>query len=331
MGDGTLRAMRLTRLLVLSTAAPLALACTRAESPAPKPAPAAKATAPDAGADAPIMSTRPPIPPPPADVFAPPADATREPSGLSYKILKPGTGTVKPDVKRTYLDLRYSGWERNGHQFEGSAINGTPARYDPTELVDGLQQQLGQMVVGEKRRIWVPAALAYAKRTNFANAPKGDMTYDVELVHIVPLPPVPKDVAIVPKENKKGPNPIKATKSGLVYQVLAKGTGKVHPGLETRAEVIYSIWTPDGHMFQTSLIGGDTGTVRVKLLPLGWREAMQMMVEGDKWRLWTPGKLAFGELKPGDTPLPFGPPPGPVVFEVELVKIIDLVAPPPAQ
>jgi FKBP-type peptidyl-prolyl cis-trans isomerase FklB len=61
----------------------------------------------------------------------------------------------------------------------------------------------------------------------------------------------------------------------------------------------------------------------VKLLPPGWREAMKLMVEGDQWRLWLTGKLAFGELAPGETPLPFGPPPGPVVFEVRLVKLVE--------
>jgi FKBP-type peptidyl-prolyl cis-trans isomerase len=76
-------------------------------------------------------------------------------------------------------------------------------------------------------------------------------------------------------------------------------------------------------MFQTSLIAGDTAAVRVKRLPAGWREAMVHMVEGDKWRLWLPGKLAFGELRPGQEALPFGPPPGPVVFDVELVKILE--------
>jgi FKBP-type peptidyl-prolyl cis-trans isomerase len=76
-------------------------------------------------------------------------------------------------------------------------------------------------------------------------------------------------------------------------------------------------------MFQTSLMGGDTIPVRLSLLPAGWREAMLKMVEGDKWRLWLPGKLAFGELEPGQEALPFGPPPGPVVFDVELVKILE--------
>jgi FKBP-type peptidyl-prolyl cis-trans isomerase len=323
----TLRAMRLTRLLILSAAAPLslgALGCTRAPGERGAPAPIA-AGAGGARGDADVgMSTPPPGTPPPLDVFAPPADAEREPSGLARKILTRGTGTAHPDLKHSVLDLRYAGWERNGRQFEGSSTAGTPGRYDPTEMIEGLRHELSLMVEGERRRIWVPAALAYAKRTNFANAPKGDMTYEVELVRIVPLPLPPKDVAGPPQDSKASKDKsIKTTKSGLVYQVIAKGTGKQHPVDETRAEVVYNAWTPDGHLFQTSIVAGDTMTVRVKLLPPGWREAMKLMVAGDEWRLWLTGKLAFGDLPPGETPLPFGPPPGPVVFEVRLVKLVE--------
>jgi peptidylprolyl isomerase len=184
------------------------------------------------------------------------------------------------------------------------------------ELAPGLAQELQRMVEGDKRRIWVPAALAYGKRTDFANAPKGDMTFDVELTGIAPRAPTPPDVKAPPKDAK-------TTKSGLVYLVLAKGKAKRHPVDETRAEVIYNGWTPDGKMFQTSVANGDTATVRVRLLPPGWREAMKMMVEGDKWRLWLTGKLGFGELAPGAVNLPFGPPAGPVVYEVELVRIVE--------
>ncbi len=318
----TLRVMRLTRLLVLTAAAPLslsALGCTRA--PRDRGAAPAATSAAGARGDAGVAMTPPAGTPAPLDVFAAPADAERDPSGLARKILTRGTGTTHPDLKHTVLDLRYAGWERNGHQFEGTSTAGTPGRYDPTELIEGLQHELSLMVEGERRRIWVPAALAYGKRTNFANAPKGDMTYEIELVRIVPLPLPPKDVAGPPTDPKD--KSIKTTKSGLVYQVMTKGTGKTHPVDESHAEVVYNAWTPDGHLFQTSIVAGDSMKVRVKLLPPGWREAMKLMVEGDEWRLWLTGKLAFGDLPPGESPLPFGPPPGPVVFEVRLIKLVE--------
>jgi FKBP-type peptidyl-prolyl cis-trans isomerase len=266
--------------------------------------------------DAPTMSgTLPVPPPPPPDVFAPPADAERDPSGVARKILTRGTGSGHPTID-DYVELRYAGWQRNGVQFEGTGSNGESRRFEMKELVAGLSTDLTLMVEGEKRRLWVPAALAYGKRTNYANAPKGDMTYEVELVRIIRLPPVPDDVAAAPKQAK-------TTKSGLAYRILVKGKGKRHPTEDSRAEVVYTAWTAKGQQFQTSYIVGDVIPVRLKLLPPGWREAMLHMVEGDKWRLWLPGKLAFGELQPGQEALPFGPPPGPVVFDVELVRILE--------
>lgn len=275
--------------------------------PAAAPTPAAS---PDAAPPAPRYLWA-----PPADVSMPPADAEREPSGVSRKIIARGPATAHPPAD-AFVDLRYAGWERNGRQFEGTAATGDARRYDMKDLVPGLAQELQQMAEGDRRRLWVPAALAYGKRTDFANAPKGDMTYEVELERIVPKPATPPDL-------KEPPKDAKTTKSGLRYLVLAKGKGKQHPVDESRAEVIYTGWTPDGRIFQTSVAASDKAAVRVRLLPPGWREAMKLMVEGDKWRLWLTGKLGFGELAPGAEVLPFGPPPGPVVYEVELVKIVE--------
>jgi peptidylprolyl isomerase len=257
--------------------------------------------------------------PPPTDVSAPPPSAEREPNGVARRIEVRGKGTVHPSAM-TFVDLRYAGWQRNGKQFEGTNSSGPPGRYDMRDLAKGLADEVAQMVVGDKRVIWVPAPLAYQKKDSFVNAPRGDMTFQVELLGLVPMPPAPPDL-------KKPPKEAKTTKSGLTYLVLKKGTGKVHPTDETRAKTYYAAWTPDGKMFQCSLAGGDDVHVKVKRLPAGWREAMKLMVEGDRWRLWLPGKLAFGELAPGEEAMPFGPPPGPVVFEVELQKIDDEKAP----
>jgi len=292
--------------------------CGRTGAVPPKPAAAAGAPG-----SSPAPAQAPAGPPwatqPPTDVSAPPADAEREPSGVARRIVKRGTGTAHPSAS-TFVDLRYAGWERNGKQFEGSSAKGLPGRYELKDLAKGLADEVAQMVEGDKRVIWVPGPLAYTNRENFVNAPRGDMTFEVELVRVVPMPPVPPDL-------KKPPKEAKTTKSGLTYLVLKKGTGKVHPSDDSHAMVFYAAWTPDGNLFQTSLAAGEEMRVKVSLLPPGWREAMKLMVEGDRWRLWLPGKLAFGEIAPGQEALPFGPPPGPVVFEVELKKIVE---PPPS-
>jgi FKBP-type peptidyl-prolyl cis-trans isomerase len=313
--NGRLSAVHVPRFVSWSLFITLGLAAcgrTGAEPPKPLAAAGASGSAPAGGAN---MSGATWSTPPPTDVSAPPANAEREPSGVARRIVTRGTGTVHPS-ETSFVDIRYAGWERNGKQFEGSAANGPPGRYALKDLPQGLADELKQMVEGDRHVIWVPGALAYLKRQNFVNAPRGDMTFEVELLRVTPFPEVPPDL-------KKAPKEAKTTKSGLTYVVLKKGTGKVHPKDDSHAMVFYAAWTPDGNMFQTSVAAGDGMRVKIDKLPPGWREAMKMMVEGDRWRLWLPGKLAFGEIAPGQEAMPFGPPPGPVVFEVELQKVLE--------
>ena len=85
---------------------------------------------------------------------------------------------------------------------------------------------------------WIPANLAYGDSPR-PGAPKGQLTFDVELLEITkpPTPPeVPKDVAAAPASAKK-------TASGLRYSVLKPGTGKDHPTPQNRVKVNYSGWT----------------------------------------------------------------------------------------
>src|SRR5579863_2138728 len=161
--NGRLRAMRVPRFFSWSLFLTLGLtSCGRTGAvPPPPPAPVPAPEKPGAGP--PMSGAAAATPPPPTDVSEPPADAEREPSGVARKILARGTGTVHPDL-RAYVDLRYTGWERNGRQFEGTSSDGSPRRFEMKELAIGLQQELEHMVEGERRRIWLPSALAYGKR-----------------------------------------------------------------------------------------------------------------------------------------------------------------------
>jgi peptidylprolyl isomerase len=82
-----------------------------------------------------------------------------------------------------------------------------------------------------------------------------------------------------------------------------------------------AMWTGPGRLFQSSRLVGDFVRLPVQALLPGVREAMLKMVEGDKLRLWLPGKLAFGDPIPGQDPLPFVAPLGPLVVDLELIKI----------
>jgi FKBP-type peptidyl-prolyl cis-trans isomerase len=248
--------------------------------------------------------------PAPADVAAPPATAERTPSGLASVVLTPGTGKEKPTLK-DQVKVHYSGWTADGKMFDSSIPRNEPAEFGVTQVIKGWTEGLQLMVVGEKRRFWIPANLAYGENPR-PGAPSGQLTFDVELLDIVkpPDPPeVPKDVAAAPASAKK-------TASGLRYAVLKPGTGKDHPTPANRVKVHYSGWTTDGKMFDSSVMRGRPATFGVGQVIKGWTEGLQLMVTGEKTRFWIPAGLAYGE-----NPRP-GAPAGMLVFDVELLEIL---------
>ncbi len=280
----------------------------------PTPAADASAAAPSASValklPAAARSAKPKGPPAPADVAAPPADAEKTASGLAFKVLKKGTGTDKPGLNDT-VKVHYSGWTKDGKAFDSSVTRGRPATFGVTKVIKGWTEGLQLMVVGEKRRFWIPAAIAYGETPKRPGAPSGQLTFDVELLEITKAPEVPKDLKTPPADAKK-------TKSGLVYRVLEKGDEKGESPTPTdKVEVHYTGWTQDGKMFDSSVTRGKPAKFGVSGVIKGWTEGLQLMKLGDSFRFWIPGDLAYG-----DTPKRPGSPAGTLVFDVKLISIV---------
>jgi FKBP-type peptidyl-prolyl cis-trans isomerase len=164
------------------------------------------------------------------------------------------------------------------------------------------------MVVGEKRRLWVPPSLAQPRPPG---QPIGALVFDVELVKLERAPVAPE----VPADLTAPPSDARKTKSGLVYRVLHKGTGTKHPRPSNVVKVHYSGWTTDGTMFDSSVIRGEPASFPLRSVIAGWTEGLQLMVVGEKARFWIPSRLAYGD-QPGT-----GQPAGTLVFDVELIDI----------
>ena len=276
----------------------------------PTAATSATPAAPAATAAAAAPSADPKALPAPADVATPPADAKKTASGLATKILTPGKGKEHPQDADS-VKVHYTGWTSDGKMFDSSVVRGEPTSFGVTQVIAGWTEALKLMVVGEKRRMWIPAKIAYGE-TARPGYPAGQLTFDVELLEITapPKPPeVPKDVAAPPADAKK-------TASGLAYRVLKKGTGKEHPTAASRVRVHYSGWSKDGKMFDSSVTRGEPASFGLGQVIPGWTEGVQLMVVGEKTRFWIPGKLAYG-----DEPKRPGSPSGQLTFDVELLAI----------
>ena len=116
--------------------------------------------------------------PAPPDVAAAPADALKTPSGLASKILKPGTGKDHPKAQDS-VEVHYSGWTTDGKMFDSSVQRGQTAKFPLGRVIAGWTEGVQLMVVGEKRRFWIPEALAYGGKPG---RPAGMLVFDIELL-----------------------------------------------------------------------------------------------------------------------------------------------------
>ena len=237
--------------------------------------------------------------PPPPDVAAPPKDAKKTPSGLASKVIQPGTGKDHP-ASDELVTVNYTGWTTDGKMFDSSVTKGRPATFPLNRVIAGWTEGLQQMVVGEKRRFWIPEALAYKGQRD----PKGMLVFDVELLGMP---------ARAPADVKAPPADAKRTASGLAYKVLQTGNGKAHPKATDMVMVHYTGWTTNGKMFDSSVVSGQPLTFPLNGVIPGWTEGVQLMVEGEKTRFWIPEALAY-KGQPGS-------PQGMLVFDVELLRI----------
>ncbi len=109
---------------------------------------------------------------------------------------------------------------------------------------------------------------------------------------------------------------VKITTSGLQYEVLEEGTG-IQPKATARVMVHYTGKLIDGTVFDSSVERGEPATFGVTQVIPGWVEALQLMKEGAKWRLFIPSNLAYGPNGAGGV---IGPN-ATLIFDVELIKV----------
>ena len=118
-------------------------------------------------------------------------------------------------------------------------------------------------------------------------------------------------------ENSQNPR-VTVLDSGLQYEVIESGPdGGESPTSSNSVLAHYHGTLPDGTVFDSSVDRGEPATFGVSQVIAGWTEALQLMKVGDKWRLFIPPDMAYGEA----SPTPAIPPNSALVFEVELLEV----------
>ena len=109
---------------------------------------------------------------------------------------------------------------------------------------------------------------------------------------------------------------VEATPTGLQWKVLQAGTGTVHPSATSQVTVHYHGTLINGTVFDSSVERGKSISFGLNRVIKGWTEGVQLMVEGEKRRLFIPADLAYGNRSAGKIP-----PGSTIIFDVELIKV----------
>ena len=105
--------------------------------------------------------------------------------------------------------------------------------------------------------------------------------------------------------------------SGLQYEVLVEGNGK-KPKASDRVRCHYEGTLIDGTLFDSSVRRGEPAVFGVSQVIAGWVEALQLMAEGSKWRLYIPQNMAYGAHGAGENIPPYSA----LIFDVELIEVL---------
>ncbi len=119
------------------------------------------------------------------------------------------------------------------------------------------------------------------------------------------------------EENKQRPGVV-TLPSGLQYEVIKEGNVGRYAKVTDQVQCHYEGTLIDGTLFDSSIKRGQPATFGVNQVIPGWVEALQLMPEGAKWKLYIPSDLGYGAQGAGE----MIPPHSTLIFEVELLKII---------
>lgn len=241
-------------------------------------------------------------------------------SGLQYMVLSKGPDGGASPTDKDMVKVEYEGRLSDGTVFDSSKQHGAPILLPmTTDLIPGWIEGLKLMHEGDKLRLFLPPDLAYgAEGAGQTIGPNEALVFDVSLVSVVnPEKNAEKSKQFLAETAKK--DGVKTTGSGLEYEVLTKGAdGAVSPKASDTVKVNYEGRLIDGTVFDSSYARGEPVSFPLNRVIPGWIEGLQLMHVGDKYRLYVPSDLAYGETgAPGGL---IGPNEA-LIFDVELLDV----------
>ena len=235
-------------------------------------------------------------------------------SGLKYSVLEASASADSPRYGDR-VRVHYSGWLLDGTMFDSSVKRGEPSEFGLGQVIEGWNEGLALMKVGDRYKFTIPYALAYGEQGRPPVIPaKADLVFEVELIAITA-----RAMRYVAWEDSDA---VQRTESGLAYRKLVEGKGE--PASEASlVKIAYAMYDDKGKPVMASSMDGAPLLQAPDKLPLVFmKEAMAFMRVGDRVLLHVPKGLGLtGQVPPGvDAEAP-------ALWQLELVSSMKFTTP----
>ena len=243
-------------------------------------------------------------------------------SGVQYIVVKEGPKGGKQPVATDRVRVHYDGRLTTGEKFDSSFDRGSPSEFRLNQVIPGWTIGLQEMSKGDEFVFYIPNKLAYGNQARGNVIKAGDdLVFFVSLLDIVE--PKKSDAAAWAKYYPWDPelSEVVKTESGLQYVVLQSGDATGEPPVGGQLVVVHyeGRIADTGELFDSSYERGDPEVFPSNALISGWVEALAMMTPGDRWMLYIPSELGYGEEGTPGGPIP---PNTALQFEVELLDVM---------
>lgn len=243
-------------------------------------------------------------------------------SGVQYIIVKEGPKDGKQPAPTDRVRVHYDGRLPTGEKFDSSFDRGSASEFRLNQVIPGWTIGLQEMSKGDEYVFYIPNRLAYGNQARGNVIKAGDdLVFFVSLIDIVE--PKKSDAAAWTKYYPWNPelSEVVKTESGLQYVILQSGDAAGEPPVGGQLVVVHyeGRIADTGELFDSSYERGDPEVFPSNALISGWVEALAMMKPGDRWMLYIPSELGYGEEGTPGGPIP---PNTALQFEVELLDVM---------
>ena len=245
-------------------------------------------------------------------------DIIKTDSGLQYVILKSGAeGGVSPQPADQVV-VNYDGrLNKGGKKFDSSFDRGAPETFPAGGLIPGWVEALALMKPGDEWMLFIPSDLGYGAMGAGADIPpNADLVFRVALEDVYPAPTADAEAWAKYRPWPSDAEEVQKTGSGLEYVVLEQGNPEGESPRPQDFVVVHyeGRFAESGDVFDSSFARGEPARFPAGRLIQGWVEGLGLMKEGDRWLMYIPYDLAYGEEgKP-----PTIPGKSDLMFEVQL-------------